>query len=671
MNQAGKLITRNARDAKEQVLLDPAEMKAVSELGINPLVYESASADYTCLIYLHKNDVYHYHHPSRKVVRLTDTPGEEQNPVLSPDRIHVVYTREGNLLMQTLANPGKEIALTKDGSDLILNGYASWIYYEEILGRRGKHRAFWFSPDGKKLAFLRFDQEKVGLFPVVWFNELYNKIEMQRYPKPGTPNPEVELYLVDLSKTEVKKVDIPDCSGHYLAFPEFSAHDPHLLYLQWLNRDQNHFRIYAHDLKSGQTRVKYEERQASWVDFLDSGDIVVLPREELLIRSSRDGWHHLLLVDRKNRVRALTKGNWSVDAIEAVDLPGRSVYFSAYREDTTRRNLYRTGLGDGGIVGLTSEPGSHMVRVSPNGKYAVDTFSSLTRPAVTQILNLKSGGKTILSDSITDQYKAFKFGETRLIRIKTPDGIELPVVLTLPSDYRVGQRYPVILTVYGGPGSRGVSDSFSRGYFYSQYLAQQGIVVISADHRGAGHHGKIGMNAMHRRLGQWEMADYGAVIDALITQGIADPERVGITGGSYGGYVTALALCRESSRFRYGIAHFSVTDWSLYDSVYTERYMDTPQENPEGYKESSVFSYIDSYRGGLLLTHGTVDDNVHMQNTLQLADKLQDAGKPFQMMLYPRSRHGYRAAKREFDRRLELEFWMRSFFHKPISEEES
>lgn len=669
LNQDGKLVASHADQDKKDVLLDPGQMEPVSRMGIQPLAFVSASSDYKKLIYLFQDDVYFYDHLTGKMVRLTDTPGSEQNPTLSPDRRHVVYTREGNLLMQTLSDPGKEIPLTDDGSDLVLNGYASWIYYEEILGRRGHYQAFWFSPDGKKLVFMRFDQTRVGLFPVLWFNELYNKLEMQRYPKPGTPNPEVSLFVVDVGSGEKTEVNIPEVQGNYLAFPEFSPHDPHVLYVQWLNRDQNHFKLYAWNTKTGGSRVRYEEKQETWIDFMEDGDLSYLPGGEIVLRSSREGWYHLFHISRENKLRQITSGNWSVDAIETVDNPGKCIYFSAYKENTTQRNLYRVGLKARHVQRLTNDPGSHYCRVSPNGKYAVDTFSSLNKPAITQLLSLKTKKKRVLADTSSDRFKSMKFAETKLTWVKTSDGLSLPVTCTLPMNYQKGQRYPLILNMYGGPAARGVTDSFSRGFLYNQYLSQQGIVIISADHRGAGHHGKIGMNAMYRRLGRWEMADYGAVVDDFIAQGIADPERIGITGGSYGGYVTALALCKESSRFRYGIAHFSVTDWRLYDSVYTERYMDTPEQNPEGYQESSVLNHIASYRGGLLLTHGTVDDNVHMQNTLQLADKLQDAAKPFQMMLYPRSRHGYRSSKREFDRRQETEFWMRSFFNKSISEE--
>lgn len=663
--QERSLLVQNARSGESRPLIDPQGLEALEGIGAVPEAFAAASTDYTRLVYLHQNDLYLFDRTRKKLIRLTETKEEEQNPTLSPDSGFIAYTRSGNLYLQDLSEPGKERALTADGSDTILNGYASWVYYEEILGRRGNYRAFWFSPDSGRLVFLRFDQSRVGQFPVLWFNELYGRLEMQRYPKPGTPNPEVSLHLADLRSGQVRQLQVPETEGNYLAFPRFSKYDQ-TLYVQWLHRDQNHLRIYAFDGANDACRVAYEEKQPAWIDFLEPSDLVFLPGGRMVLRSSRDGWYHLYRVEATGKVEPLTRGQWSVSAVEAVNPKAGALYFSAYREDSTRQDLYHLDLRKGGIRRLTDGRLHHSCRLSPGGRYFIDTASGLNRPPVTRLLRTAGAQARVLADPLGDLPKKYRISEPRLIRVKTPDGLELPVVYVLPHDYRPGQRCPVLLSVYGGPGARGVTDSFSWSFLYAQFLAQQGIIVVSADHRGAGHHGKLGMNAMHRQLGKWEMADYGAVVDHFVSSGMADPQRIGITGGSYGGYVTALALVKESGRFKYGIAQYSVTDWQLYDSVYTERYMDTPQQNPEGYRQASVLTHVDAYRGGLLLTHGTVDDNVHMQNTMQLADKLQDAQKPFQMMIYPRNRHGIRGAKRQFDRRLEMDFWMRSFFNKPF-----
>jgi len=664
--QERSLLVQNARNGETRPLIDPGRMEALGQLGVPPDAFASGNSDYSQLIYIHENDLYHFDCVKKELKRLTETKGEEQNPTLSPDAGCVAYTRDGNLYLQNLNEPGKEIALTSDGSETVLNGYASWVYYEEILGRRGNYQAFWFSPDSRKLVFLRFDQSQVRQYPVLWFNELYGKLELQRYPKPGTPNPEVTLQLADIRSGTVEPVKIPETEGNYLAFPRFSEYDGHNLYVQWLNRDQDHFRIYEIDMKNGKSCVAYEETQPAWIDFLEESDLIFLPGRKMILRSSRDGWFHLYRIDGKGGVHQLTRGEWSVNSIAAANVKTGTVYFTAYKEDSTRQDLYRMELKNSRITRLTDGKSHHMCNVSPNGRYYIDTASTLIRPAVTTLVNTVGGQKKLLSDSTKDLLKKYQIPEPNLLRVKTPDGLELPVVYVLPPDYKPGERFPILLSVYGGPGARAVTASFSRSFMYAQFLAQQGVIVVSADHRGAGHHGKIGMNAMHRQLGKWEMADYGAVVDYFIANGMADPERVGITGGSYGGYVTALALVKESKTFKYGIAQYSVTDWQLYDSVYTERYMDTPQQNPDGYRESSVLTHVEAYRGGLFLTHGTVDDNVHMQNTMQLADKLQDARKPFQMMIYPRNRHGIRGIKREFDLKLEMDFWMRSFFNKPF-----
>lgn len=664
--QDNRLMRCHALSGETKPLLDPAQMEAVRSLGIAPEMYESASDDLTQFVYLHSGDVYHFDSRSKKATRLTDTAGEEQNPSLTSDGRYLAYTRNGNLYLQRMDCPGSEIALTDDGSEQILNGYASWVYYEEILGRRSNYSAFWFSSDGNKLAFLRFDQSAVGVYPVLWFNELYGKLEKQRYPKPGTANPEVSLFLVDTVSLKKVQIAVPETKGNYLTFPRFSQYRKDLLYVQWLNRDQNHFRLYACDMGSGTVRVAYEETQPAWIDFFEESDLFFLPADQILLRSSRDGWYHLYRIDKGGKTVQLTRGPWSVDSINTADPRSGKIFFSAFKEDSTRCDLYRMNLAGGKIERMTDGIMHHQCNVSPKGSFFVDTRSSLIRPQLTELVNVATKKKKVLADATSERYKSLKVSQPKLIRVKTADGLELPVIYTLPADYQPGRRYPVVVEVYGGPGARAVTASFPRSFLNDQYLTQQGIIVVSADHRGAGHHGKAGMNAMHRRLGYWEINDYSAVVDYFVNSGLADPERIGITGGSYGGYITALALVKAGDRFKYGIAQYSVCDWQLYDSVYTERFMDTPQQNPDGYREASVLTYVDQYREGLLLTHGTVDDNVHMQNTMQLADRLQDAHKPFQMMIYPRSRHGIRGPKREFDRRLSMDFWMRSFFDKPF-----
>jgi dipeptidyl-peptidase-4 len=270
-----------------------------------------------------------------------------------------------------------------------------------------------------------------------------------------------------------------------------------------------------------------------------------------------------------------------------------------------------------------------------------------------------------LGESATPALAAHALGRAEIFRIPAADGLQLPVAWILPPDFDPGRKYPVVLSIYGGPGARSVRDAFPRR-LGDHYLAAQGIIVMTVDHRGAGHHGKRGQELMHRCLGKWEMADYGSAVAWLRQQPFVDGSRIGISGGSYGGYVAALAVISAPDLFRCGIAEYSVTDWTLYDSVYTERYMDTPEENPEGYRQGSVLSHVGSYRGGLRLTHGSMDDNVHMQNSLQLLDALLDLGKTVELMVYPGERHGIRGKKTAENAVSSVEFWKRHFFSKEV-----
>jgi dipeptidyl-peptidase-4 len=263
----------------------------------------------------------------------------------------------------------------------------------------------------------------------------------------------------------------------------------------------------------------------------------------------------------------------------------------------------------------------------------------------------------------------YDLGKSELFTIPTKDGYDLPASWILPPDFDGNKKYPVIISIYGGPESQEVANRYPMR-LSSYYYAQNGIIVISVDHRGSGHFGKNGSNLMHRNLGKWEMNDYIEAVKWLKTKPFIDGNKIGITGGSYGGYATCMALTYGADYFNYGMANYSVTDWQLYDNVYTERYMDTPDQNPEGYEFGSALTHADNYKGKLLITHGTMDDNVHMQNTIQFVDKLQDMGKEFEMMLYPGERHGWGGPKRDHLSKLTIKFWFENLLEKEFSEEE-
>jgi dipeptidyl-peptidase-4 len=305
--------------------------------------------------------------------------------------------------------------------------------------------------------------------------------------------------------------------------------------------------------------------------------------------------------------------------------------------------------------------GTNDVTFSPQGSFFLNRYSSLQKPPLLQLCDRKGRQVRLLGDSASPAFSHYRLAKTELFRIPSTDGFRLPAIWYLPPGFDPANKYPVIVSIYGGPGAAQVSDSFPRR-LDDYFLAQQGIIVLKVDHRGSGHFGKKAMVVMHRCLGKWEIHDYSQAVNYLRTLPFIDGAKIGISGGSYGGYVAALAIMAAPELFSFANADFSVIDWALYDSVYTERYMDTPAQNPDGYKQSSVLSHLDKYQGGLRLTVGTMDDNVHWQNTLQLIDRLLNMGKAAELDIFPGERHGVRGQKRSAASRMEINFWLRVFF---------
>lgn len=655
----GKIFLVAAVSSRSRVLLDPQALKIETAANLDFLKPADHTPDYSQLAFIHDDDIYIFQKKSGITRRITATAAFEKNPAFSPDGRFLAFTAGGNLFVCDTA-AGVPVQLTFDGSEEILNGYASWVYYEEILGRASRYRAFNWSPDSSRIAFLRFDQSRVPLFPLFDAAGPYGRLEMQRYPKPGFPNPAVKIGVIDLAGRQTDWIAFPAEVDHYLTFLAWSA-DGRGFYLQWLNRGQDDLQVYKFTLAGKKLRQVYREKQKAWVDFLGSADFHPLPGGGILLLSSKSGWNHLYHIRANGMEKMITSGKWSVNQIEFVDEKNGFVFFSADKEDSTRTDLYRVPIKGGAPQRLTSLNGTHALTFSVAGSFYLDRYSSLQQPPLLQLC--AGDGRVLrrLGESATAALQRAALGKVEIFKIPSGDGLQLPAVWVLPPDFKAEKRYPVVLSVYGGPGNRSVSDAFPRR-LDDYFLAQQGIIVLSVDHRGAGHFGKQGMEAMHRCLGKWEIADYSRAAAYLRTLPYVDGEKIGITGSSYGGYVAALALAAAPGSFSCGIADFAVSDWSLYDSVYTERYMDMPSENPEGYRQASVLSHLPTYRGGLLLVHGSMDDNVHMQNTLQLLNGLLNLGKTVELMVYPGERHGIRGIKAAGYYRSALDFWMRKFF---------
>jgi dipeptidyl-peptidase-4 len=511
---------------------------------------------------------------------------------------------------------------------------------------------------------MRFDDTPVPDFPIYHADGQHGDLERQRYPKAGDPNPWVAMGVASVADGKVTWMDFEEKADHYIAWP-FWTPDSRSLTVQWMNRGQDTIRLFACDPVTGKKSLLHEEKQSSWVEWFE--DLTYLKDGRFILRSNVDGWEHLYLYRRDGGLeKRLTFGPWRVTAITKVDEAGGYVYFTGKPTKSWDAHLLRAKLDGSGLETLTKGDGVHRVQLSPGQTYFIDTVSTIAAPAVMNLYKLDGTLVRKLGDQKTADMDTYAWGKAELFTIPSEDGqFQLPAYWVLPADFNpkdTRKQYPVIFTIYGGPDAGQVNNAFPS--LAAHYWAQRGVITISVDHRGSGHFGKQGVALMHRQLGKWEMTDLITATKWLRAKPFVAKDRIGITGSSYGGYTTTMALTYGADHFNFGQAGASVTSWELYDSVYTERYMDTPKENPDGYKNGSALTWIDRYKGLLRMTHGTIDDNVHMQNTIQVVDWFTSHNKRFELMVYPDSRHGYQAVQRPHATQETHDFWMRNLLGK-------
>ena len=660
------LMKVNAETGKEEIYVYYAEINENIEEGWDASSSADVTDDYRNFLFVEENDLYFYSVDDSNFKRLTKDKTKENNPTLSPDGKKVAFTKEHNLFVVDTES-GEVTQLTFDGTDDIYNGWASWVYMEEILGRATRHKAYWWSLNSEMIAFLHTDDSPVPKFPIFNSKGVHGKLEWEHYPKAGDPNANVKLGIVHLKNTNIVWVEEDVTVDQYTAWP-FWTPDSKELFYQVLNRGQDTLQILSADPNTGKNKEIYKETQINWVEFFE--DIYIFKDGSgFLLRSDKGGWRHLYYYDMNGKlINRITEGDWTVDKIKYIDEDNGVIYFEGSENNTLESHLYKVNFDGTEFEVLTKSGWTHNTTVSPHGKYFYDTYSNISEPAKLELFNGDGKSIKLIGERKTEIFNEYKLGITELFTITTSDGVELPAKWVLPPDFDKTKKYPVIFSVYGGPGEKDVKNDFYR-FLNRFFIAQNKIIYFTLDHRGSAHFGKKGTSLMHRNLGKWEMHDYIEAVKWLRELPIVDETRIGIEGGSYGGYLAALALTFGADYFTHGIAEYSGTDWRLYDNVYTERFMDKPNENPEGYKFGSVMTHAEKYKGHLLITHGTMDDNVHVQNALQLVNKLTDLDKDFELMLYPGSRHGVRFPKWIHAQRNKWNFWYRYFFGKEFVKE--
>ena len=604
------------------------------------------------------NDLYYISTSSNEKVQLTNNAVKKVNTRFSPDGGKLAYTKNKDLYVYDINNR-KEIRLTNDATDKIFNGYAAWVYMEEILGRASQYAAFWWSPNGKKLAFLRTDESDIEFFTLNRLDKddgLHGLLEQVPYPKAGEPTPKVKMGIADIATGKITWVKTDYSVDQYIAWP-FWTPDSKQLAIQIINRDQNDLQIILADAETGDYKEIYREKHKSWVEFRE--DVYVMNNGSgFILRSYRSGWENLYYYDWSgNLIAQLTDFDFRVTAIDMVDEINKVIYFYATGEESTDSHYYRVGLDGKGLTQITKGSGTHNVVKSPNGSYFIDTWSSIVDRG--GIVAYDKNGKQI--KEIVKYQQPANAKSYEFVKIKTSDGLfDMPAIITYPVDFDPSKKYPVVFSIYGGPDYKNVYNMW-QGSTPSWY-AQNGIIEFTVDHRGSGQFGKEGLDYLYRNLGDWEIKDYSDAVVWLRSQPYVDATKIGITGSSYGGYMTCLALTKGADYWTHGFAGSSVTDWRLYDNIYTERFMDTPQDNPDGYDSGSVLTYTQKLKGTLYFNHGDLDDNVHMQNSIWLISKLEDEGKVFRFMLYPNGRHGWSGMKRIHSSDEQKRFWLKGFF---------
>ncbi len=612
------------------------------------------SPDSKKLLFDSQGQLWLYTLDTSTAVQVTASSEPSEDPKFSPDGSRIAYIRKHNLYVRPLGG-GNEKALTKDGDDNLLNGEVDWVYEEELYTRSN----YFWSPDGKQIAFLQMNEKEVPTYPITDWMPLHATVDQQKYPQPGDPNPNVRLGVVNSDGGKLKWITISGASSGSLPLggnsnvlvPRFGWVRNGLLWAMAMNRVQDRLDLYFIDVNSGKSKLIMNESTDAWIDMHPEVDFQLLASgDRYLWTSWRDGHNHIYLYqfDKQNPldseakvVLQLTHGDWEVENIDAVDEQRGIVYFSANEGDWRQKNIFAVGLDGQNFHRISKENGSHFADFDPkDSKYYVDGYSNLTTPPSISLCTVDGHCNPFWKARSVEAYNLLT---PKLVDFKAADGTTVlggAILLPESGPMMTNGKVPLILNPYGGPGAPDIPDAWGEIGFFDQILARQGFAILKVDNRGMANRGKAFALPIKHNFGEVELADQLAAAKQALEQfPQLDASRVGIWGWSYGGYLTLYAL-EHSDKLKGGVSVAPVTDWRNYDSIYTERYMGLPKDNEDGYRKSSPVNFADNLHGKLLEVHGTGDDNVHMQNTIQMVNAFINAGKQFNLMVYPRKTHG-------------------------------
>jgi dipeptidyl-peptidase-4 len=606
----------------------PDETKILFATETEPIYRRSFKASY-----------FIYDLGSRQLTPLS-TGGKQSYATFSPDGSKVAFTRDNNLFYVDLASK-REIQITKDGEfNKIINGSTDWVYEEEFSFAQ----AFFWSPDGKKIAFYTFDESEVKEYNMQVWGTLYPVDYRFKYPKAGEKNSVVGISVYHLDNNNIVKMDVGPEKDQYIARINWTQ-NPDLLSMRRMNRLQNKLEVLHAEANTGKSNVVLTEKADTYIDIND--DLTYLQDGKHFIFSSElGGYKHIYLYDINGKLKKqITRGNWEVDEVVGVDEKRGVVYFTSTEVSPMERHFYSINLNGKNKKKLSEGAGTHTINMSTDFKYYLDYYSSANVPVVVKLHEGKDGKMLrVLEDNkaLNSKLASYDISPLEFFSFKTPsEGVSLNGYMIKPSSFEENKKYPVLMFVYGGPGSQQVKDSWTGGnYLWYQMLAQKGYIVVCVDNRGTGGRGAEFKKVTYANLGKYETVDQIETAKYLGSLPYVDKSRIGIWGWSFGGYMTSLAMTLGADYFKTGIAVAPVTNWRFYDSIYTERYLKTPQLNASGYDDNSPVTYADRLKGKYLLIHGTGDDNVHFQNAVAMQDALIKANKQFESFYYPNRNHG-------------------------------
>jgi dipeptidyl-peptidase-4 len=596
----------------------------------NPIFRHSFTADY-----------YLYNITTKEISKLFD---QVQEPTFSPDGTKIGYAKANDLFILDLKS-NKTTQVTIDGKkNAIINGITDWVYEEEFAFVR----AFDWSADSKKLAYIRFDESEVPEFSMnIYKKDLYPTVETFKYPKAGEKNSIVSLFIYDVAAGASKNIALGNYSDFYIARMKWT-NDANTLCAQVVNRHQDNLDLLFIDGNSGAAKVVMNEKDAAYVDVTDN--LTFLKDNSFIWTSEKDGFNHIYLFDKNGKLKnQVTKGSWEVTSYYGFDEKTKSIYYQSTENGSTVRDIYRISLDGKNKVKLSQQIGTNNATFSPNFDYFINTYSSATTPP-TYTLNTSKDGelvKGILDNvSLLDKLKKYNLPSKDFFELTTEKEHKLNAWMIKPKDFDANKKYPVFMYQYSGPGSQQVAnDWLDTNDMWFMMLSQQGYITVCVDGRGTGFKGAAFKKITQKELGKYEVEDQIDAAKVLGSYTYVDKSRIGIFGWSFGGFMASNCILKGADVFKMAIAVAPVTNWRFYDSIYTERYMQTPQENASGYDTNSPINFADKLKGNFLLIHGTADDNVHFQNSMQFVEALVQANKQFDWAVYPDKNHGIYGGK--------------------------